>query len=487
MRLSIFWRLALSSLAIITVMAAVNLYALVQLRQLTALSSELVAFHYPSIEGANTLIEHLYTQHRDEQKYLAVKDPAFQKDFDDEAEHFRRRQMLLLNQERSEDARALLQRVMTRQLAYQDLFRQAAASQAGLRRDMTYESRRNALIAEMTETLQKYIELHDVKIDQVVNDSHVRLIRAEVLTQQLVIGSLFLGLLLAGIASYSILQPLRRLQDHIARIGQGKFGGSLEVSAPRDLQELVETANLMGEKLQALDDMKAEFLANISHELRTPLASIREGTHLLLEEIPGPLSSEQRQTLRIMADSSERLIHLISSLLDLSKMEAGMMDYRIAPGDLKRIAEGSVKKVRLLAEGQHIQILTEISEGPLSVPVDTARVEEVLDNLLSNALKYSPNGSVVKLRLAPDHHEGVVHVSVSDTGPGIAPEDKPHVFDRFYQGRLQGKNGMAGTGLGLALAKKVVEAHGGTIRIDSETGKGTTVEFVLPLTSRDNR
>ena len=116
---------------------------------------------------------------------------------------------------------------------------------------------------------------------------------------------------------------------------------------------------------------------------------------------------------------------------------------------------------------------------------DARRIEEVVQNLLSNAVKFSHDAGRVRVRCASEAAE--VRVEVEDEGIGITPELLPHVFDRFYQGRLQGKNGMAGTGLGLALAKKVVEAHGGTIRIDSETGKGTTVEFVLPLTSRDNR
>lgn len=227
--------------------------------------------------------------------------------------------------------------------------------------------------------------------------------------------------------------------------------------------------------------MKAEFLAHVSHELRTPLASIREGTQLLLDEVPGPLSREQRETLRIIMDSSERLIHLISTLLDLSKMEAGMMEYRIVPTDLTRIAETSVNKVRLLAEGKRIRILTETPPGRLRVPADGPRLEQVLDNLLSNALKFSSAGATVNLRMEPDAKTGVVRISVSDTGPGIPAEDLPHIFERFYQGRMQARPAVAGSGLGLALAKKVVEAHGGRIWVESDLGKGTAVRFILPL------
>lgn len=157
-----------------------------------------------------------------------------------------------------------------------------------------------------------------------------------------------------------------------------------------------------------------------------------------------------------------------------------MMEYRIVLTDLARFAETSVDKVRLLAEGKRIQILTDAPGGRLWVPADGPRIEQVLDNLLSNALKFSPEGRTVNLRMVPDVKGGVVHVSVSDTGPGIPSEDLPHIFERFYQGHMQARTTVVGSGLGLALAKKIVEAHGGRIWVESELGKGTTVHFTLP-------
>jgi len=481
-KLSIFWRLALSSLAIIIVVAGVNFYALSQLRQLTALGTELVSYHYPSIDTAKRLLAKLYTQLGSEKKYLAVRDPAFVRDFAEEAAEFRQILTTLWERESSPDGQKLLKEVDRLHQEYLDLFRGETDLQA--KPTAGYEGRRDALIARMSDALDAYVNLHETRANELVIDSRARSARAEVITQQLVIAVVLLGLGLAGLATYSILYPLRRVQEHIRRIGQGTFGQSVNVEAPSDLRELVDAVNWMGKKLQELDDMKAEFLAHVSHELRTPLASIREGTQLLMDEIPGPLSREQRETLRIIKDSSERLIRLISTLLDLSKMAAGMMDYQIAPTDLLRLAETSVDKVRLLAEGKRIQILTEAPPGRVWVPADGARIEQVLDNLLSNALKFSPEGATVNIRLHLDGKAGVAHVSVADTGPGIPPEDLPHIFERFYQGRAYTKNTLAGSGLGLALAKKVVEAHGGRIWVESDLGKGTTVHFTLPLARR---
>ena len=481
-KLSIFWRLALSSLAIIIVVAGVNFYALSQLRQLTALSTELVSYHYPSIDTAKRLLANLYTQLGSEKKYLAVRDLTFMRDFAQEIDEFRQILTTLQEQESAPDGQKQLKEVDRLHQEYLDLFRREADRQA--RPAAGYERQRDALIARMTDALDAYVSLHETRANALVIDSRTRSARAEIITQQLVIAVVLLGLGLAGLATYSIMHPLRRVQEHIRQIGQGTFGRSVNVEAPSDLRELVDTVNWMGKKLQELDDMKAEFLAHVSHELRTPLASIREGTQLLLDEIPGPLSKEQSETLRIIKDSSERLIRLISTLLDLSKMAAGMMDYQIAPTDLLRLAETSVDKVRLLAEGKRIQILTEAPSGRVWVPADGARIEQVLDNLLSNALKFSPEGATVNIRLHLDVKAGVALVSVADTGPGIPPEDLPHVFERFYQGRTYTKNTLAGSGLGLALAKKVVEAHWGRIWVESDLGKGTTVHFTLPLARR---
>lgn len=484
MRLSIFWRIVLTSVLIIGMMAGVNLYALFQLRQLSALSTTLASQHYPAIEIAKRVLATAYAQLNSEKKYLAVGDPTFLKHFDEEAEEFHRGLGSLLQQDTSQEGRQLLEKTKLLQQDRLALFRTELEQLASLPAVLTpeYESRRNGVIDQITATLDQYIAFHDAAISVGVSRARESSAQAEAVTEQLVFLALLFGIVLAGIASYTILRPLRRLQTHIKQIGQGNFRSSLNIRAPSELRELVDTVNWMATKLQELDDMKGEFLAHVSHELRTPMASIQEGTHLLLDEIPGPLSEEQRSTLRIMADSSRRLITLISTILDLSKMDAGMMEYRIIPTDLKRVADLSINKIRLLADAKHVQLVVEAPAQRVWVKADAIRIEQVLDNLLSNALKFSPEGGIVKIQMKPDQKSGILDVSVSDMGPGIPADELPHIFERFYQGSNKSKYSTAGSGLGLALAKKVVEAHGGRIWIESELRKGTTVRFILRLT-----
>ena len=485
MRLSLFWRLVLGSLAIVMVVAVVNVYALTQLRQLTALNSELVFRHYPAIESAKRLMNGLSSQLRNEKKYLIVRDAALLRDFDQEAEDFQRRLAALLKQEESDEGRRLLERVRQEHDEYRALVRaQTAGSEGGRKADAGYELRRDARIGKLTNLLDAYISLCEVRVGDVMAESLDRTAHAGTVLRGVFLASLLLTVVVATAASISILYPLRRVQQHIRLIGQGRFGASLHATVPRELRELVDTVNWMGSKLKELDDLKAEFFSHVSHELRTPLASVRAGVQLLLDQVAGPLTPQQRETLEIMNESSRRLIQQISTLLDLSKMEAGMMEYHIASADLKRLADSSVNKVRWLAESKQVPVCIHAPDSRLWVPMDATRIEQVLVNLLSNALKFSPEGAAVHVRIEPDPGAGGVRVAVEDAGPGIAPEDLPHIFERFYQGRRQGTQKLAGSGIGLALAKKIVDAHHGRIWVESQEGKGTTVQFVLPILER---
>ena len=484
MRLSIFWRLVLTYLIIIAVMTAVNLYALLQIRTLAGLNTEVGSHHHPEIDSAKRLLTSFYEQIQSEKKYVAVPAATFLEHFDAESKDFQQVLHNLQIRETSDSETRLLREIEHLQQAHLALFHAQLAESPEPPMDSgnDFDEEREALVGKLASVVQQYIGLHEARIAIGVNESLASSIHAESVTRHLVLVALVFGLGMATVASYNILRPLRRLQAAIQEMGQGNFQAVLDGQAPRELRELGDHVKWMGTKLQELDDIKSEFLAHVSHELRTPMASIQEGTHLLLDEIPGPLTQDQRTTLRIMSDSSRRLMYLISTILDLSKMESGMMEYRFVPTDLRRIADISVNKIRLLADAKHVQLLIEAPAERHWARADSTRIEQVLDNLLSNALKYSSEGAVVKLNMTPSRDEGLLFVSVTDSGPGIPAGEVPHIFDRFYQGRTRPRPAAVGSGLGLALAKKIVDAHGGRIWVESEVGKGTTVKFILCLT-----
>lgn len=483
MGLPIFWRLVLATLLIVGVMTGVTIYALFQLRQLTAVSNEMATHHYPAIETSKRLMTLILDTQQNEKKFLAVRDATFLQSSKETEADLKRTLAFLQTDERTLQGLALLTEVERLQAEHMALFRKESQrhGQPAGQVPAGYQQASNVLFDQMIAALQAYNDLHQASVSAGMAKAKSGSAKVEAATRRLIVIALLFGLVVAGVASYSILRPLRKLQHHITGVGQGNFGTPLEMSAPKDLQALVDSVNWMGQKLQELDDMKSEFLAHVSHELRTPMASIQEGTQLLLDEIPGPLTPDQRETLRIMSDSSRRLIRLISTILDLSKMEAGMMDYSIVSTDFVRIVDVCINKIRLLADSKQVQLLTELPSPKLWVRADVSRIEQVLDNLLSNALKFSPPGSVIRIHAEAQARNGILIVSVIDHGPGIAKDDVPHIFERFYQGRAPRTRAVAGSGLGLALAKKVVEAHNGRIWIESEQGKGATVRFSLRL------
>ncbi len=230
----IFWRLALGSLAVLLVLIGVALYALVQLRQLTTLSTEIVSIHYPAIETAKRLLSSLFAQHASEEKYLAVHDTIFLADFDEEAREFRRALAALLAQDPATDRRALLQQVERLHGEHQSLFRGEPAEHTVLRLGpaLDYAVRRDRLITEMTNALQGYVRQHEAGIGALVTEACSRALDAKVVTERLVVLSAVLSLALASAASYSILRPLQRLREHIRAIGQGDFGPSVQIPAP---------------------------------------------------------------------------------------------------------------------------------------------------------------------------------------------------------------------------------------------------------------
>jgi uncharacterized protein YkwD len=243
----------------------------------------------------------------------------------------------------------------------------------------------------------------------------------------------------------------------------------------------------MQERLAELDEMKADFIAHVSHELRTPLTAIQEGTALLLEEIPGPLTASQREILEVMRSHSERLFRSLSSVLDLSKMEAGMMEYVRVPSDLAALIDRSVETVRLIAQKKRIQLEATCAFPFPLLSLDEGRIQQVLENILSNAVKFTSEGGAIhvfaSLKGDEDGQGSWVEVRVSDTGVGMPVEEAERIFDKFYQSSHHRGKSQQGTGLGLAIARHIVEAHGGRIWVESQVEEGSTFVFTLPVSS----
>jgi signal transduction histidine kinase len=266
-------------------------------------------------------------------------------------------------------------------------------------------------------------------------------------------------------------EGLHDLAVERGRLFEAERGARAEAEA---VQRLLAEQN---EQLRELDKLKDEFVSLVSHELRTPLTSIRGYVELLLDE-GAELQEDQRRFLQIVDRNSERLLALVADLLFLAQIEAGKLAIELSTVDLNRLVEECVEAAAPLADSKGIELRTS-SERVQKIEGDPARLHQVLDNLVSNALKFTPSGGSVEVRLRGDGGSAVLEVQ--DTGQGVPEHERDKLFERFFRSSTAMEGAVPGTGLGLTITKAIVERHGGSIEIESLEGIGTTVRVHLPL------
>jgi signal transduction histidine kinase len=231
-------------------------------------------------------------------------------------------------------------------------------------------------------------------------------------------------------------------------------------------------------QIEAANRHKSEFLANMSHELRTPLNAIIGFSEVLQERLFGELNEKQAEYTQDILTSGQHLLSLINEILDLSKVEAGRMELELATFDLPLAIDNARTFVRERATKHGITLDVDVDERLGDYVGDERKIKQILLNLLSNAVKFTPEGGRIGIHASKTN--GTVEISVSDTGIGIPPDDQTTIFEEFRQVGGDYAQKKEGTGLGLTLAKKFVELHGGKIWVESEVGKGSTFTFTLP-------
>jgi signal transduction histidine kinase len=301
------------------------------------------------------------------------------------------------------------------------------------------------------------------------------------------VAAMILAVLLGLVLAWSVVGPIQRIDSRLAAIAAGDFSGHVDVDNRDELGALATNVNRMNDELDRLyreletaSRHKSEFLASMSHELRTPLNAIIGFAQALRERMFGELNEKQEEYLDDILSSAYHLLSLINDVLDLSKVEAGQVELEIAPFSLRDALESGVVMVRERATNDGVRVVLGATPDVDLLEGDERRIRQVVFNLLSNAVKFTPDGGTVDVSAA--RLNGEVRVSVSDTGPGIAPLDRERIFEEFQQTEA-GIAQREGTGLGLALSKRLVELHGGRIWVDSEPDTGSTFTFTLPADS----
>ena len=299
------------------------------------------------------------------------------------------------------------------------------------------------------------------------------------------VGALLLALGLGYAISWSLIVPVRRMDQRFSAISAGDFAGQVSVVNRDELGALAENLNRMSDELgrlyrqiESANRHKSEFLANMSHELRTPLNAVIGFAEVLAERYFGALNDKQLEYVNDIHSSGKHLLSLINDILDLSKIEAGRMELEIAEFDLPAMLEAALVLIKERAARHGIALRLEAAPQLGALRGDERKLKQVVVNLLSNAVKFTPAGGSVTVRA--QRAGEWIEVAVTDTGVGIAPEDQAAVFEEFKQVGRDSARKAEGTGLGLALAKKFVQLHGGTIHLESAPGRGSTFTLSLP-------
>jgi PAS domain S-box-containing protein len=247
------------------------------------------------------------------------------------------------------------------------------------------------------------------------------------------------------------------------------------LEAERRAAELLAEQN---ERLRQLDQMRHEFVSLVSHQARTPLTLIRGYLELLLDGDAGPLTAQQQRFLGFIAEGSERLLELANDLLFISRVDAGQLKLSLKDVDVVSLAAAAVGALHPIADERSVDLVLEAEEETPPVHVDVYAIRQAIDNLLSNGVKFTPDGGRVTLRVRT--RDDSVVLEVADTGIGIPESEQPRLFERFFRASNAATHAMPGAGLGLAIVKEIADAHGGTLEFESAMGKGTSFRLVLP-------
>lgn len=299
------------------------------------------------------------------------------------------------------------------------------------------------------------------------------------------VGSVAVAFLLGLWIIGALTRPIHRLREAMSSVAGGDAEAPPDLPYERsdELGELSRSFRSMTEQIAELNRLKAEFISVASHELKTPINVVHGYAELIAEGHFGDLSEEQREALRTMREQIEVLTDLVDQLLDLSRFESGALPIEMSRVNVEDLLTGVRHAFAALARQQEIELEFDVERSaPELITGDVDRLRnEVLGNLLGNAFKFTDSGGRISVR-ARGRENGLV-VEVSDTGTGIAPEELPHIFEKYYRPGQQER--AMGTGLGLAIAREIVEAHHGRISVESQTGRGTTFRFTLPIRPPD--
>jgi signal transduction histidine kinase len=461
---------------VIVVLAAVGVLSLRAVGRLVSVNSEIVSETLPALRLTSGVRDTLLTMARLEARFVVLRDRRYADLWRESAAHARADLARLADVVNTGPEAA---RLAAARAAFEGYYATVLGEHARLlasrTRTVPSEGSPARLLGEQVET----------ELEALQQATYARVQRAQAEVARLerrtwsgvilaLATALVLALLATAVIALRITRSLRRLSAATAAVAAGSFRDPIAVGGRDEVGVLARAFNAMAERLRTHDEMKEEFFATLSHELRSPITSVREAAHLLADGVPGPLTPKQDRLVAIVRRSTDRLLRLVNQILDMSRLRAGVLPLEYVPLDLDWLVARALEELRPQADEARVTLVRERVGTRFTMLGDEDRLVQVLVNLLANAVRFTPVGGTVTVRLVDAGPE--CEIQVEDTGVGIPAAELPHVFESYRQAHP----GKGGTGLGLAIVRGLVQAHGGRVTVESQEGKGSRFSVLLP-------
>jgi two-component system sensor histidine kinase GlrK len=467
---TVFERFGLGYLVIFLVVISLGMYATLKLGQLSRITRSINAIDKELIETVSRLRDNLLSQRSFEKKYIISKDKDFFRQFKEIEDYIKKgfeKTSVLASGTSEEETLSELRNLFEQYLSIVML----DSGQSSYL--IETEEEKVALINQISRGLEQVVQKTEGTVNNKIETSEKIGAYASRVVAAATALAFMMAFMIAFFNAQTISRPLRLLLSGIKEIAEGRFEKQITIQSPPEIKELASAFNHMSRRLKELDEMKADIISHVSHELRTPLAIIKESVSLLAS-VRTPVSPEkQRRLVDIIGEECERLISTVNRILDLSRMEAGMTNYNINKTTIGSLMERSVSTVRTICAKKGVFLKVKIDDNVPPVKVDGEKICQVMNILLENAIKFTPKGGDIVLWAHCTNRKNLVEVSVTDTGCGIPEGHIEEIFKKFKSFDSRG------TGLGLYMAKHIINTHGGELWVTSEVGKGSSFSFIV--------
>jgi two-component system sensor histidine kinase GlrK len=462
----------LTGLVLIAVpLLAAILTALLQMRDLATTGQKIIVEGVTAARASQALFAQIASLERTARLYYVLNDPKLLDVYrsQDSGLTVSQRQ---LGVHATEDVRRTLNDLGELQASIRETVLSAGGGRgAGESADLSSH------FAQLSALVERVAEQSNTEVDQQVAALEAQTLEAR--KRLLYIAALLLPLALVAIVvlTVGVGKPLRQLDRAISELGEGTLTEAIEVAGPRDLERLGGQLEWLRQRLLELAQERNRFLRHMSHELKTPLANIREGTELLMDGAVGELDSNQREVATILRENGIKLQRMIENLLSFSAWQTSSVGLEATEFRLRPLVKQVLENQQLTLLSQRARLDVQVEDVTLTA--DRGKIRLILENLVSNAVKYSPKGGTIHLRarLADTH----LVLDVADGGPGIPAPEREHIFEAFYTGRAARASPIKGTGIGLSVVLEFVAAHGGTVEIIDGQFPGAHFRITMPI------